>query len=225
MEMAVCAVSVLRKQCIAIKSINLTISNMSFTITDFLISIPITAIIIFAIILLYKRAKTFPTPMGCLLGCVIMFWFVLCFVGGCSARRQAKAEAHLAKIKLVSTGEIIKVPKADLVGTDSMFRDGKHVYKNDTGRDLVEYMVKYTKDGNDLNNKIYGYVISPDQYFYWYDDDESYRMFESPPASTRIVRRGRNIRSHPIESTYLTFLDYIENVPDYVTVVTFLKAE
>lgn len=113
MEMVVCAVSVLRKQCIAIKSIILTISNMSFTITDFLISIPITAIIIFAIILLYKRAKTFPTPMGCLLGCVIMFWFVLCFVGGCSARRQAKAEAHLAKIKLVSTGEIIKVPKAD----------------------------------------------------------------------------------------------------------------
>ena len=39
---------------------------MTFTITDFLISLPITAIIIFAIKLEYKRAGISPTPMGCL---------------------------------------------------------------------------------------------------------------------------------------------------------------
>ena len=51
---------------------------MTFTITDFLISLPITAIIIFAIKLVYKRAGISPTPMGCLIGVLIMFWFVLC---------------------------------------------------------------------------------------------------------------------------------------------------
>ena len=39
---------------------------MTFTITDFLISLPITAIIIFAIKLVYKRAGISATPMGCL---------------------------------------------------------------------------------------------------------------------------------------------------------------
>lgn len=52
---------------------------MTFTITDFLISLPITAIIIFAIKLVYKRAGISATPMGCLIGCLIMFglYFVL----------------------------------------------------------------------------------------------------------------------------------------------------
>ena len=41
---------------------------MTFTITDFLISLPITAIIIFAIKLVYKREGMSATPMGCLIG-------------------------------------------------------------------------------------------------------------------------------------------------------------
>lgn len=96
---------------------------MTFTITDFLISIPITAIIIFAIKLVYKRAGISATPMGCLIGCLIMFWFVLCAIGGCSQRKRNQAESHLAHIKLVTTGAIVKIPKSELVGEDTIYRE------------------------------------------------------------------------------------------------------
>ena len=98
---------------------------MTFTITDFLISLPITAIIIFAIKLVYKRAGISPTPMGCLIGCLIMFWVVLCAIGGCSERKRTQSESHLAHIKLVTTGAIVKIPKSELVGADTMYREKK----------------------------------------------------------------------------------------------------
>lgn len=191
---------------------------MTFTITDFLISLPITAIIIFAIKLVYKRAGISPTPMGCLIGVLIMFWFVLCAIGGCSERKRTQSESHLAHIKLVTTGAIVKIPKSELVGADTIYREKKHVYKNDTGRDLVEYMVKYTTNGQDADHKIIGLLIRPNQYFYWYDDDKDYHMFTQPPSSTTIVTRSRYGRSHQLDFTYLHFLDYAENVPDYVVI-------
>ena len=98
---------------------------MTFTITDFLISLPITAIIIFAIKLVYKRAGISATPMGCLIGCLIMFWFVLCAIGGCSERKRIQSDSHLAHIKLVTTGAIVKIPKSELVGADTMYREKK----------------------------------------------------------------------------------------------------
>ena len=67
---------------------------MTFTITDFLISLPITAIIIFAIKLVYKRVGISATPMGCLIGCLIMFWVVLCAIGGCSERKRTQSESQ-----------------------------------------------------------------------------------------------------------------------------------
>ena len=98
---------------------------MTFTITDFLISLPITAIIIFAIKLVYKRAGISATPMGCLIGCLIMFWVVLCSIRGCSERKRTQSESHLAHIKLVTTGAIVKIPKSELVGADTMYREKK----------------------------------------------------------------------------------------------------
>lgn len=98
---------------------------MTFTITDFLISLPITAIIIFAIKLVYKRAGISATPMGCLIGCLIMFWFVLCAIGGCSERKRIQSDSHLAHIKLLTTGAIVKIPKSELVGADTMYREKK----------------------------------------------------------------------------------------------------
>lgn len=98
---------------------------MTFTITDFLISLPITAIIIFAIKLVYKRAGISATPMGCLIGCLIMFWVVLCAIGGCSERKRIQSDSHLAHIKLLTTGAIVKIPKSELVGADTMYREKK----------------------------------------------------------------------------------------------------
>ena len=99
-----------------------------------------------------------------------------------------------------------------------MYCEKKNVYKNDTGRDLVEYMVKYTTNGQDADYETIGLLIRPNQYFYWYDDDKDYHMFTLPPSSTTIVTRSRYGRSHQLDFTYLHFLDYAENVPDYVVI-------
>lgn len=185
---------------------------MSFTITDFLLSIPITAVIIFLIKWVYKRVGMSATPMGCLIGCIIMFWLVLSAVGGYSQRKRNQAESHLAQIKLVSSGVIVKIPKSELVGKDTVFRNSNHVYKNDTGRDLVKYMVKYTTNGHDASSDPIGVLIQPNQYFYWYDDDKDYHMFTLPPLSTTIVTRSKYGKSHQSDFTYLHFLDYADNV-------------
>ena len=185
---------------------------MSFTITDFLLSIPITAVIIFLIKWVYKRVGMSATPMGCLIGCIIMFWLVLSAVGGYSQRKRSQAESHLAQIKLVSSGVIVKIPKSELVGKDTVFRNSNHVYKNDTGRDLVKYMVKYTTNGHDASSAPIGVLIQPNQYFYWYDDDKDYHMFTLPPLSTTIVTRSKYGKSHQLDFTYLHFLDYADNV-------------
>lgn len=191
---------------------------MTFTITDFLISIPVTAIIIFAIRWVYKKTGMSATPLGCFIGSLVMFWFVLCAVGGCSQRKRNQTESHLINIKLVTTGDVVKIPKSELVGTDTIYREKKHVYKNDTGRDLVEYMVKYTMNGQEVNHNIIGILIRPNQYFYWYDDNKDYHMFTQPPSTTMVVTRSRYGRSHQLDFTYLHFLDYAENVPSYVVV-------
>ena len=191
---------------------------MTFTITDFLISIPVTAIIIFAIRWVYKKAGMSATPLGCFIGSLVMFWFVLCAVGSCSQRKRNQTESHLINIKLVTTGDVVKIPKSELVGTDTIYREKKHVYKNDTGRDLVEYMVKYTMNGQEVNHNIIGILIRPNQYFYWYDDNKDYHMFTQPPSTTMVVTRSRYGRSHQLDFTYLHFLDYAENVPSYVVV-------
>lgn len=191
---------------------------MTFTITDFLISIPVTAIIIFAIRWVYKKAGMSATPLGCFIGSLVMFWFVLCAVGGCSQRKRNQTESHLINIKLVTTGDVVKIPKSELVGTDTIYREKKHVYKNDTGRDLVEYMVKYTMNEQEVNHNIIGILIRPNQYFYWYDDNKDYHMFTQPPSTTMVVTRSRYGRSHQLDFTYLHFLDYAENVPSYVVV-------
>lgn len=158
------------------------------------------------------------TPMDCLIRCLIIFWLVLCAVGGCSQRKRNQAESHLVHIKLITTGAIVKIPKSELVGADTIYRDKKHVFKNDTGRNLVEYMVKYTTNGQDANHEIIGMLIRPNQYFYWYDDDKDYYKFTQPPSSTMIVTRSRYGRSHQLDFTYLHFLDYAENVPEYVVI-------
>lgn len=54
-----------------------------------------------------------------------MFWVVLCAIGGCSERKRTQSESHLAHIKLVSTGAIVKIPKSELVGADTMYREKK----------------------------------------------------------------------------------------------------
>lgn len=94
---------------------------MAFTATDFLISIPISAALIGTIVLFYKKTNRSATPIGCLIGCVILFWFVLSIVGCCSKRKQIKVESHLVKVTLVSSRETIMIPKNKFIGNDTVF--------------------------------------------------------------------------------------------------------
>lgn len=95
-------------------------------------------------------------------------------------------------------------------GRDTSFIGSSYVYQNQTGRDLVNYMVGYSS--SDKNSFIsVGKIIHSGEYFLWFDNDESFKMFCPPPSSTTIVTRRTKI-----EFTYLHFLDYAENVPDYV---------
>lgn len=190
---------------------------MTFTIADFLISISITVILIYVIKWVYRRLEMSATPMGSIIGCIILFCLVLSAVGGCSQRKRNNAESHFVQIKLVTTSKYIKIPKSEFVGLDTIYRNNDHVYKNDTGRDLIEYAIKYTKNGRDSMHDIYGTLIRPNQYFFWYDDNDYY-MFCQPPLSTTVVTRSRYGKSHQMDFTYLHFLDYAENVPDYVIV-------
>lgn len=54
-----------------------------------------------------------------------MFWVVLCAIGGCSERKRIQSDSHLAHIKLLTTGAIVKIQKSELVGADTMYREKK----------------------------------------------------------------------------------------------------
>lgn len=190
---------------------------MSFTATDFLISIPISAALIGAIVLFYKKTNRSATPIGCLIGCVILFWFVLSVVGGCSKRKQIKAESNLVKVTLVSSQKTVLISKNKFIGNDTVFLNSKNVYLNDTGKDLVKYNVKYTKNGAD-NQKPIGLLIKPNEYFYWYDNENSY-MFRLPPSSTTVTYRSSYGKNHQPDFTYLEFLDYADHVVNDVNIV------
>jgi len=194
---------------------------MTFTAIDFLISIPVSAALIGAIVLFYKKTDRSTTPIGCFIGCVILFWFVLCFVSGVSKKKQEIAESHFVKVTLVSSRETIKVPKSEFVGNDTVYRYRKGVYKNDTGKDLVKYSVKYTKDGSDTNKPI-GLLIKPNEYFYWNDNENSF-MFRLPPNSTSVTYRSSYGKSHKLDFTYLEFLDYADRVANDVNIVGYSK--
>lgn len=198
-----------------------TSTEMAFTATDFLISIPIAAALIGGIKLFYKKTNRSTTPMGCFVGCVVLFWFVLCFVGGVSKRKQERAESHLVKVTLVSSRKIIKVPKCDFIGNDTVYRNRDGVYKNDTGKDLVKYSVKYTKNGYEDHVPI-GLLIKPNEYFLWNEDGNSY-MFQLPPQSTSVTYRSSYGKSNKLDFTYLEFLDYADRVANDVNIVGYTK--
>ena len=192
---------------------------MTFTITDFLISLSITAIIIFAIKWGgYKWAGMSATPMGCLIGYLIMFLACPLFCWRLLPKETESSWITSCSYKACNYWCDCQDTRIRTGGADTIYRDKKHVLKNDTGRNLVEYMVKYTTNCQNSNHEIIGMLIRPNQYFYWYDDDNYYYMFTQPPSSTMVVTRSRYGRSHQLDFTYLHFLDYAENVPEYVVI-------
>ena len=183
---------------------------MNFTPVDFLVSIPLTATIIWFIKRVYKKTSAKPTQIGCLIGWVLCYCFVLGVVSRYHQRKLDQKEAHLTKVTLISSRQIIKIPNTEFTGRDTMYIHESNVYKNDTGRDLVSYDVKYSTNGEDYSEP-WGEVIKPGHYFYWYDKDD-YHMFETPPSSITVVYHCRYGRTHKLDFTYLHFLDYADNV-------------
>jgi hypothetical protein len=164
---------------------------------------------------------------------VITFTFVFglgyAFGGGCSKPQNTNSESNVVKkesnyinVHLVCSGEIVKVPKAEFVGTDTIFVKlsayedmGLYVFRNDAKRNLVMYTVKYTKNGYGNGDKIVGSLIFPDEYFTWEPRNENHRMFEKPPTSKTIVTHHKQ---YQLDALYLTFLDYADSAPNYVSI-------
>lgn len=190
---------------------------MPFSAIDFLISIPLAAVIICAIVLFYKRTDRKASPIGCFIGSIVIFWLVLCCVVGISKRSQEKKDINFTEVTYISSGKAVKVPKNDFKGNDTIFWNHKCVYKNDTGRDLVKYSVKYTKDGHDTHKPI-GLLIKPGDFFFW-NNDENSRMFQLPPSSTSVYYKSSYGKSHKLDYTYLEFLDYSDRVTEIVEIV------
>lgn len=150
---------------------------------------------------------------------LILMAVTLLFAVGCTGPSNKKN--HFVAVTLVSSRETIKVPKSEFVGNDTVYRNREGVYKNDTGKDLVKYSVKYTKDGSDTNKPI-GLLIKPNEYFYWNDNENSF-MFRLPPNSTSVTYRSSYGKSHKLDFTYLEFLDYADRVANDVNIVGYSK--
>ena len=150
---------------------------------------------------------------------LILMAVTLLFAVGCTGPSNKKN--HFVAVTLVSSRETIKVPKSEFVGNDTVYRNREGVYKNDTGKDLVKYSVKYTKDGSDANKPI-GLLIKPNEYFYWNDNENSF-MFRLPPNSTSVTYRSSYGKSHKLDFTYLEFLDYADRVANDVNIVGYSK--
>ena len=120
-----------------------------------------------------------------------------------------------------SNGNVSQIRLNDsvFVGKDTIYIGSQNVYQNRTGKDLVYYMVKYTAASGNNPDKSIGTIIHQNEYFLWFGEDDSYRMFTSPLYSTTIMTHSRYGRSHKQGFTYLYFLDYGENVSDEVIVV------
>ncbi len=183
------------------------------TETELLISIPITLILVVAIYIYLRKINAKMDAKGC--GCGILGLFYIVFLIsagfiGCHNRAYQKAHPKVTTtVRLVLGGEI-EVADSLFIERDTIYIKSPHVYKNDTGRKLVQYMVKYSTSGTDSELPI-GIVIEPNEYFFWYDD-EDHRMFQSPPAYTSVrTRRGSGL-----DFKYLHFLDYTDNVENSV---------
>lgn len=150
---------------------------------------------------------------------LILMAVTLLFAVCCTGPSNKKN--HFVTVTLVSSRETIKVPKSEFVGNDTVYRNREGVYKNDTGKDLVKYSVKYTKDGSDTNKPI-GLLIKPNEYFYWNDNENSF-MFRLPPNSTSVTYRSSYGKSHKLDFTYLEFLDYADRVANDVNIVGYSK--
>lgn len=156
--------------------------------------------------------------------------FGCCFIldGGCKKRNKninntskTKIEKNYVSVHLVSSGQVVQIPKNEFIGKDSIFIKladyediGLFIYQNDTKKDLMTYSLKYTKNGVGSNDKVIGSPIYPNEYFTWEPSNKNYYMFKKPPSSTSIVTYHKQ---YQIDAVYLYFLDYADCVPCYIS--------
>ena len=161
---------------------------------------------------------------------IIIFFFLA--YGGIAVidnhiKNKNKAEAikkeaetkELARLKektilviSISTEDSTRVPKEKFTGRDSLYRNNKYVYINDTGRRLIEYRVKYIS--THINKKLSssasdsipvlteGRTIEPNEYFEWYNAS-NYHKFTMPKDIIFTIDKGKY--------SYIYFIDYLDN--------------
>jgi len=176
----------------------------------------ISAVVALIIALILKKIfeKRYYVEMNsnAFFGCfVLAFVVVSCIAVSATSESDNKDSVS---VYFVSERKFKNVPKTEFVGSNAQLCEYSRfheVYYNDTGRDLVEYSVKYIKTngivgtGTDLPT---GHIIKPNTYF-WIVGLREENMFCKPPDATTITYR-KNARVS--DYTYLKFLDYADNV-------------
>lgn len=192
---------------------------MSNITIHFILSILIASVFLGGLLYFFKKKNIPYTPLGCAtLSLFTFICIILYFIGKTNRLNEQiikQKEADLVKVTLVSTGEIIKIPKDSLQGADTNFINKNNVYKNDTGKELVDYTVRYSKKNYNTDVPI-GTLIKPNALFYWYNEKDYY-MFQSPPNSVTFTVSNRN--KNKIEFYYLHFLDYADKVKKDVRII------
>lgn len=180
----------------------------------------ITAVISLIIILALRKAIKKPVYQALQPGCLISIIVMIIFITFCCVKCSVYEPLYnsTSMVKIIDESERVtsqRISNDLLTGNDSTYRNSRYLYQNKTGRILVEYSVKYTKDGTGESHS-YGKVIYPDEFFLWFGEgNDSYRLFGIPPSHTTVYTS----RKYELNFTYLTFLNYIDCIPDYVELI------
>ena len=179
-----------------------------------IITIIVVPLIISLLKRLLKKTSGELIQPGCLIGILFIAFFTFCVVKCSVYEPLYESTSNIRIVNADQSITTVRVPNEELAAIDSSYIHNKYIYLNKTGRILVKYSVKYTTTG-DGDNHTFGQAIYPEEYFYWFGEtNDSHRMFGYPPSHTTVYRRSPSNN----DFTFLTFLNYIDNIPDYVEV-------
>ena len=162
--------------------------------------------------------------LGCIIGGMVPIGIFLIFevIIAISALRGSNSHKEETLVHVVLPGGRVEdkyVPDSLFVGKNAYFLLKKNahkkgcIYRNMTNSDLIKYSVLYSQKGMNKSYPCVGERLKHGDFFYWKETgimtDMSYQLFSQPPSVM-------TIRGSRIDNIFCYFIDYPENVPDYV---------
>lgn len=162
--------------------------------------------------------------LGCIIGGMVPIGIFLIFevIIAISALRGSNSHKEETLVHVVLPGGRVEdkyVQDSLFAGKNAYFLHKKNahkkgcIYRNMTNSDLIKYSVLYSQHGKNNSYPCVGERVKHRDFFYWKEIganvNMSYHMFIQPPSVM-------TIRGSRIDKFFCYFIDYPENVPDYV---------